>query len=427
MLVGFALFALFVGDGLFGQEEVSTLVESLGSPRFAERQRATDTLLKLGDEARPALESARSSRDPEVRERASWLIETIDNLGLTRPSQVQLDVRDRPLDEVAREIGRQAGFDLEFPANVPGLNGSARKPVTLRLDSPVSFWTALDRLREASGLPLVLDDPVVRRDGRGVVELRVERSPALATAEVGPIRGEVVGFSRRGDFGFLIQVRLRAEPRLRLRVTASPQGIEARDEFGHALSVAPDPLRDPSEISFAETDQGGGVLVWIPMDRPIDLGKTLKRLRFSIPIALATRRDQPSATLPFGEIEGKAQVLDDLVIIGRRPNVVGGFGGVGMGSQAQLLLRSANPDRRADLCDDQLELRDSAGRSIPRTSGSLALPWRAGFGRGQNIAFRTYSLSGDDQGFPAEVRYYALRQAELTATLEFQDVPLPTR
>lgn len=429
MLVGILTLVLC---SLAGQNDptVAELVESLGSSRFADRQRASDSLLKLGIEARPALDAARSARDPEIRQRASWLLETIDSQALTRPSRIQLDVTDRPLDEVAREIGKQAGFDLELPANVPGLSQHARKPVTLRIDPPVGFWTAFDRLREASGIPLILDEPIARRDGRGIAELRVDRTASLGVDDDGPIRGEVVGFSRRGDFGFLVQVRLRAEPRLRLRVAASPRDVEARDEFGNAIAGAPDPLRDPSEITFAESDQGGGILIWMPLERPVDVGQTLKRFKFTVPVVLATRRDEPTATIPFGEIEGKAQVLEDLILVGRRPNPLGGFGG-GMGSQVQLLIRGAVPERRADLCDDQLELRDSAGRLIPRTNGSLALPWRGGgMGRGlagQNIAFRIYSLSGDDRGFPEEVRYYGLRQAETAVTLEFHDLPLPLR
>ncbi|MFO0957849.1 MAG: hypothetical protein U0800_10380 [Isosphaeraceae bacterium] len=430
MLVGFTLLALLCADGHPDQDhEVASLVESLGSPRFAERQRATDTLLKMGDEARPALDAARSARDPEVRERAAWLVETIDGLGLARPSQVELDVRDRPMGEVAREIGRQAGFDLEIPANFPGLGELARKPVTLRIDSPVSFWTALERLREATGLPLTLEEQVARKEGRGRAGLRLERAPSLATDEDGPVRGEVIGFSRKGDLGYLAQVRLRAEPRLRLRVTGMPRGLEARDEFGHALASTPDPLRDPSEVSFAQADQDGGVTVWIPMDRPVDLGQSLKRLKFSIPIALATRREEPSATIPFGEAEGKAQVLEDIVVIARRPGAFGGLnGGMGLNGQVQLILRSLGPDRRADLCEDQLELRDAGGRVLSPSSGGMANPWRGGMMRGlggQNITLRAYTLNGDDRSFPAELRYYELRQTELVANLEFRDIPLP--
>lgn len=54
------------------------LVRELGSPRFTVRERATDALWRLGEKARPALNAALRSDDPEVRDRAHQVLTRFD-------------------------------------------------------------------------------------------------------------------------------------------------------------------------------------------------------------------------------------------------------------------------------------------------------------------------------------------------------------
>ena len=53
------------------------LVRDLGSPSYAAREKASRGLWKLGPVARPALEEAARSSDPEVRTRAEEVIARI--------------------------------------------------------------------------------------------------------------------------------------------------------------------------------------------------------------------------------------------------------------------------------------------------------------------------------------------------------------
>lgn len=55
------------------------LVRALGSPAFADRDRATRELRKLGRLALPALLAARRDDNPEVRMRAAWLLPTAES------------------------------------------------------------------------------------------------------------------------------------------------------------------------------------------------------------------------------------------------------------------------------------------------------------------------------------------------------------
>src|SRR4051812_47892529 len=86
------------------------LIARLGSPRYADREAATAALRRLGPAALPALRSARSARDAEVRARAAALLERVESELMVRPTLVRLDYRDRPLAEVVKDLGRQTGI-----------------------------------------------------------------------------------------------------------------------------------------------------------------------------------------------------------------------------------------------------------------------------------------------------------------------------
>jgi WD40 repeat protein len=57
---------------------VERLVRQLGSPAYAEREAASQALLKMGESALEALRQARASTDPEVCRRAALLTEAIE-------------------------------------------------------------------------------------------------------------------------------------------------------------------------------------------------------------------------------------------------------------------------------------------------------------------------------------------------------------
>lgn len=57
---------------------IDALVQDLGSDEFDTREAATESLIALGSAARPALEAARGSADPEVRARAERCLRAID-------------------------------------------------------------------------------------------------------------------------------------------------------------------------------------------------------------------------------------------------------------------------------------------------------------------------------------------------------------
>jgi hypothetical protein len=131
------------------------LVTRLGSPQFADREKAGEALVKLGLPVLPALKKACDSGDLEIRRRSETLVARIEAGELLNATRVKLDIHDRPLAEAAEEIAKASGMRIR-----PGLNGQDRRVdpnwpqtrVTLQSAQPVPFWDVVDRLCEAGKL-----------------------------------------------------------------------------------------------------------------------------------------------------------------------------------------------------------------------------------------------------------------------------------
>ena len=85
-MIGASLAMLLVLGQVPSSSPMALVGEQLGSPRFAERENATEGLSRLGAEALPALRAAREAKDPEVRARATVLVEKTESLLLTQPT-----------------------------------------------------------------------------------------------------------------------------------------------------------------------------------------------------------------------------------------------------------------------------------------------------------------------------------------------------
>jgi len=125
--------------------EVESLVARLGSPKYAEREVASSKLEKLGPAAFPALKAARNDRDPEVKSRAEWLLESIERAALTRPTLLEFEPRSYSLGEVVERLGQSQGIALPL-ADIVDRNAASRRVFRLSDEEPMAFWQVLDRL-----------------------------------------------------------------------------------------------------------------------------------------------------------------------------------------------------------------------------------------------------------------------------------------
>jgi RNA polymerase sigma factor (sigma-70 family) len=127
------------------------LIDQLGSSQFAERERASKELGRIGEPALPALRKVETDKDPEVRQRAQSVIRNILNASI-----------DRLLIEEAREdeiYNKKIAAILERTVQImterlgPEAGGIPRVPVPLLADAYLRLARARVKLgqNEAAG------------------------------------------------------------------------------------------------------------------------------------------------------------------------------------------------------------------------------------------------------------------------------------
>jgi hypothetical protein len=125
------------------------LIRQLGTTQFSDREEAGAALIKIGPAALPAVKKACESGDPEVRLRAETLISRVKAGEVLNATRITLELRDRPLAEVAEEIAKASGMRIR-----PGVSGRNRpvdptwpqRRVTLEAAKPIPFLQFVDRL-----------------------------------------------------------------------------------------------------------------------------------------------------------------------------------------------------------------------------------------------------------------------------------------
>jgi len=412
----------------------TALVEQLGSPRFAERERATEELAQLGAEALPVLRAALDAKDPEVRARAAILVEKTEALLLTQPTLVTLDIKDRPLTEAVAIIGEQAGIKLTLmPENSPAW----RTSVTLVESSPLPFWKALDRLCVAGNLKYNLGMQGSSRNREPRLTLSAGREAnSLPTSDLGPFRVQLtnLNFQRSLAFAagprpieqFYMQVQVVAEPRLWVSQGGQIQIHEAEDDRGQSL-MPPGGGTTTRQSGYFGMSSGAVVQMQAHLKRPAHPGAKIKKLRGSVPIGVATRKPDP-LVVPLAVASGKTFRNDQvsLTVQEVQPNpianqfqfdlVVRPQGGPGTatptigddGGQFSL--------PRHDLHQQQIELLDAKGEIMQWYPRNLDP-------EGARISM-TVAVP-DGVAVPTELRYYSLARAATEVQFEFTDVILP--
>lgn len=260
------------------------LVARLGSPRFAEREAAAESLKKLGRPALPALRRALSAADPEIRLRALKVRGEIEAAVLLEPTVVRLDFRDRPLSEVIAEFGRRAGVSVSSdlsPWIARWRHDRTTWPdrrVTLEAPGPLPFWEAVDRLCRAGGLRRSFTRYTFGPDEPFDQLFLVPGAASPPKSDVGPIRVELLGIRRERDLdlapgalgldrgpsvagppirlhgpgygpdvkerrisNFFVELLVSTEPRLRIVGEASLERLKATDDRAKSVLRRPTP------------------------------------------------------------------------------------------------------------------------------------------------------------------------------------------
>jgi len=433
------------------------LVAQLGSGRYAQRESAASALERLGRQALPALQSARDVKDPEIRSRASALITRIEGGLLTKPTMVTLDYQDQPLAEIVKSIGDQSGVKMAiFPEQIASLQ---QKRLTLQESAPIPFWKAVDRLCDAAQLQYNFGMHGIPNSREPVFALVAGASrPPGPMCDSGPFRVNLVGLHYQRDVSFIpsgqagfanrvalgqnpplvprpghmvneqfyAQIQVAAEPRLSISQSGQLKLTEAIDNRGQSLLIPTSggPLVQRYAGYFGVT-AGSSLHLQAPLRRPDQPGRSIHRLRGTLPVIVATRKGDP-LVVPLSGSAGKTFHNDEVSLgvldVRLNPNTsqtsieLSVRANHESGSDADLLATGIATIgiRRHDANQQQIEVLDAQGRQINWYPSNIS--------EGSRM---TLTLTPHEQGPPVEIRYYAMVKAATDVSFEFNDVPLP--
>ena len=157
------------------------MIVQLGSPRFAEREAASEALERLGQDAFPVLREARKDRDPEVRNRAEVLLDSIERTMLTRPTSITFAGGSQPVSRLVDELSRAEGVPI------PLAEGDATAVVVMK-PATLPFWKAIDAMGLASKWEADAEADRFGNRREETFRLAPRPGPAGVVSDSGPFR-----------------------------------------------------------------------------------------------------------------------------------------------------------------------------------------------------------------------------------------------
>ena len=423
--------------------ETAALVARLGSGTPAEREEAAGKLEAMGRAALPALESALKSPDVEVRGRVLAVWERIERGLMLRPRMIRLEIGDRPLTEVVRSIGDQSGFSMEISPQ------REESIITIREAVVIPFWEAIGRLgigghfhevlpsgshfptlefgAAVPDYPSTISDPF-RIELEGVHDHRdrlLIAGPWLGMDELNP-KIPIPRTAREHEARFYVGLGMMIEPRSWFTQEGPARAIEAVDDLGQSL-VRRDTSRVEADRSFLRNARGateGHFQLDLAMpERP---GRTIARLRGTVPVAIQVRRPVAAPEIPLPSPEGQAFPHEDAVFAlpefrddERLTRIVLEFR-----LDLDRFELPAGPDRAVIssrlqcLADHQLDVVYADGRMLAELGAGMTRP--DGSGRRTFVVRKTTG-----RGRPARLRYYQMIRVFTDVPFKFRDILTP--
>lgn len=210
-------------------DPVRALIEKLGSDDIVTRDQAALDLNRLGRKALPALNEAAGKSTGELRKRIDAVVYHVFAFGA--PVLVTLEVKDRPLHEVAAELEKQTGV----PVRISGARVDATASVSAK---NVVLWEVVEDLCRARG-------DLMYRFANDAVEVYSSKFRALPSVDHGGLRFFIDRFVWDGN-QFWQYGAVLAPPGARV-IHIHPKQTEFVDDLGN------DPLKRPlhrSEFVF---------------------------------------------------------------------------------------------------------------------------------------------------------------------------------
>ncbi|HYV35615.1 MAG TPA: HEAT repeat domain-containing protein [Gemmataceae bacterium] len=416
-VVTFALIAS-VAPNAAAQDQppsVKTLIEQLGSKKFAERAKASQMLEALGPKALPELRQALKHQDPEVRARVQKLVAVFEAILALAPKRVSLQFENEPLSKVLQALHKQTGYEITANKHENDLCRIAVKDVT--------FWEALEELSRSLDLTIT-----TAPHDKGIQLVRAEaRSPFVIVN--GPFRLEAKRFQEHRDLKFDVKganakagkhgnlltltFSVLAEPKF-IFLSAGQANVDvALDEFGQKFGKPPpDPTKKPGFLEKLHIRPFEEIAL-LMMERSSDKAKRVKTLRGSIPVRLVVERKPVVITERFLESTDMKFKLgaDELTILEARQD--------NKDKHVEFRLRIPEGLKSTDW-HERVVLEDAKGKRFqPDSWGTI------GINGSRSITLGYSAAANPKVGPPAKLIMEDWISMSHEIPFELKDVPLP--
>jgi len=423
----------------------ATLIEQLGSPRFSEREQAATALRELGADALPALRTARSAGDAEVRTRAAAILDRVECELMVLPTLVKLDFREQPLGEILKALGERSRMVM-LPEDPENQATWQDRRISLQAPAPVPYWTAVDRLCAAGMLRFSLgaSPDAVGREQPGLL-LSAGKPKVRPESDQGPFRVKVTRLHHSRDRNldaedddpeaevveeFHVQLEVWAEPRLLIGQVGPLTLIEAADDRGRSL-LPPADAKETVEVEDESYDDEafgqGAVQLQASLKFPASPAKTIRRLRGSVPILVAARKAEPldlPLSGPLGQLQSNGEVRVIVHEVKNDPD--------GSAVSIALTVRPASDPAvgavarsgegpspsAASALEQQIEIADAKGQIH-----SWSLTNQEAQGDGIRVTLSV--IPNEPDSAPTRLRVFGLSRATIVVNFDFKDVPVP--
>jgi hypothetical protein len=224
---------------------------------------------------------------------------------------------------------------------------------------------------------------------------------------------------------FTAQLLVVAEPRLALVQRGDLQLLEAVDDHGNSLIPVGRHGQSSGFGSYFATPHGSVLEGHVQLQRPAVPGETIKKLRGSIPITVASRRPNP-LVVPLEKSVGKTFENSDVQL------TVHDIRSLSDPRQTliELSIRTDHPE--ASLGSDPENYHSLFQRAIHQQlqidivdAQDHLIPWFQPIADAESSHVTLTLNSPNSTAPPKELRYYLVTRAEVEIPFEFSDVPMP--
>jgi hypothetical protein len=227
------------------------------------------------------------------------------------------------------------------------------------------------------------------------------------------------------EIRFYAELGLLVEPRMWLTQEGPARAIEAVDDLGQSL-INKDLNKDATNSSFH--GQSSGVTegrIEVDLAMPTKPGRSIARLRGTVPVALQVRQPIWAFEIPLAEAKGKPFEHEGVTITVREFED-GEYGtNVSFDMKVDLTSLGVPADRAGEIASirlnclqsHQIDLVDAEGRVLPSAGGGGWGP----DGTGQMSFSTSKNLNKQP---PVKLRYYAMTRTFLDIPFAFEKIPM---